>query len=220
MPQSQPAALYASDGVRRTSLRQTSHSTCWDGRPWRRTGAGTALMVPLLRRDRRAQCSRGRPRNQRRGVRGDCSNASIRQRLQRKRDQRARRAPDLVGPCSDQPVARHARAGRELGRGVLRLYVVEMAITRPKWVPSSVNYIVLIYEDEREIRPRSKPSAESRDKRKALDWTQEELAAKSEIDRSYIGSVRSARRTQSHFHYSLQIGGAQLRRGGTHERYS
>jgi transcriptional regulator with XRE-family HTH domain len=33
-----------------------------------------------------------------------------------------------------------------------------------------------------------------RDKRKSLDWTQEELAAKSEIDRSYIGGVERGER--------------------------
>lgn len=33
-----------------------------------------------------------------------------------------------------------------------------------------------------------------RDKRKSLDWTQEDLAAKSEIDRSYIGGVERGER--------------------------
>lgn len=33
-----------------------------------------------------------------------------------------------------------------------------------------------------------------REKRKSLDWTQEALAAKSEIDRSYIGGVERGER--------------------------
>lgn len=33
-----------------------------------------------------------------------------------------------------------------------------------------------------------------REKRKALDWTQEELAAKADIDRSYIGGVERGER--------------------------